>query len=542
MKRTRGKSLVALTAALALGLAACGGDTEGDDTPDAGNGGGDTTSDGGDDDGDSTDGDSTGGTGEITVGVAYETTNYHPSNTSSALAMGTNWHVVEGLYEFHMHDYSVYAALAADEDPVQVSDTEYEVTLRDGAKFSDGTDITSEDVVTSFERSMAEGNIYVTMLDFIESVEAKDDTTVTINLHEPFSLVKERLAVVKIVPASASDEELTSKPIGSGPWKYDSISDTEVVAVPNEHYNGSYPAGAETMRWNVLKDDTARTTAAQDGTIQVMENVPAENVSILEGAGLTVEKKPGFNLPFLLFNTSKAPLDDPLVRQAFFYAIDTEKLVSNAMSGEATAATSFLPESHPNYNEAEVQFDYDPEKARELLAEAGAEDLSITLLTTDHPWIEGLSPQIRTDLEAVGITVSVQAEASASLYSNNLDVDNPTFDVALAPCDPSVFGQDPALLMNWWYGDNIWTQKRSFWQESDAEAFGELQSLISEAVGLDGDDQQEKWDEAQDLLSREVPIYPLFHRTMITAYNADELADVKPIATTGISLVGVSTK
>ena len=67
-------------------------------------------------------------------------------------------------------------------------------------------------------------------------------------------------------------------------------------------------------------------------------------------------------------------------------------------------------------------------------------------------------------------------------------------------------------------------------------------SSVSEAVGLDGDDQQEKWDEAQDLLSREVPIYPLFHRTMITAYNADELADVKPIATTGISLVGVSTK
>lgn len=525
MKRTRGKRLVALTAALALGLTACGGGGSDDPTDDA-----------------TTGAESTAGTGEITVGVAYETTNYHPSNTTSALAMGSNWHVVEGLYEFHMEDYTVYSALAAEDEPVQISDTVYEVSLREDAKFSDGTEITSEDVVTSFDRAMAEGNIYVSMLDFIDSVEAKDDTTVTINLTQPFSLLKERLAVVKIVPASATDDELTAKPIGSGPWAYESISDTEITAVPNEYYNGDYPAGAETLRWSIIKDDTARTTAAQDGTIQVMENVPAENVSLLEGAGLTVESKQGFSLPFLLFNTAKAPFDNPLVRQAFHYAIDTEKLVANAMSGEAVASSAFLPETHPNYNEAEVQFDYDPEKAKELLAEAGAENLSITLLTTDHPWIEGLSPQIRTDLEAVGITVSVQAEASASLYSNNLDVDDPTFDVALAPGDPSVFGQDPALLMNWWYGDNIWTQKRSFWQESDPEAFGELQAIISEAVTLDGDEQQEKWNEAQDLLSREVPIYPLFHRTMITAYNGDELANVTPIATTGLSLIGVTTK
>lgn len=535
MKRARGKSLVALTAALALGLSACGGGGSDDPTEDA-NGSNDTSDNGGDTGGDGAP------SGDITVGVAYETTNYHPSNTSSALAMGTNWHVVEGLYEFHMEDYTTYAALAADEGLVEVSDTEYEVTLRDGAKFSDGTDITSEDVVTSFERSTAEGNIYATMLDFIESVEAKDDQTVTITTKYPFSLVKERIAVVKIVPADATDEDLTSMPIGSGPWKYETISDTEVIAVPNEHYNGAYPAGGERMVWSVLKDDTARTTAAQDGTIQVMENVPAENVELLESAGLTVEEKPGFNLPFMLFNTSKAPFDDPLVRQAFFYAIDTEKLVANAMSGKAVPATSFLPESHPNYNEAEVQFDYDPEKARELLAEAGAEDLSITLLTTDHPWIENLSPQIRTDLEAVGITVSVQAEASASLYSNNLDVDDPTFDVALAPGDPSVFGQDPALLINWWFGDNIWTTQRSFWQESDMESFEELQTLVLDAVQLSGDEQQEKWNEAQDLISREVPIYPLFHRTMITAYNADELEGVEPIATTGIELVGVTTK
>lgn len=522
-KRSRWATFAGVIAAGALVLSGCGG---------------------GADDGGSADSGSSAepGKGAITLGVAYETTNYHPSNTSSALALGTNWHVMEGLYDFDMSNYELYNALAADE-PVQVSDTEYEVTLRDGAKFSDGTDVTSEDVVKSFERAMAEGNIYQSFLTFIDSVSAKDDTTVSIKLKAPFTLLKERLAVVKIVPKDATDDDLTAMPVGTGPWKYTEITDTELKAVPNEHYNGKFPAGAEEMHWLVQKDDTTRTTAATDGTTMVMEAVPAENVNMLENAGLTVEEKPGFNMPFLLFNTTKAPFDNPQVRQAFFHAIDRQKLVDNAMSGKATVATSFLPESHPNYKKAEVQFDYDPEKAKQMLADAGAEGTAITLLTTDHPWISNLSPQIRTDLEAVGFNVTVQAEASASLYANNLDVEGtPTFDLALAPGDPSVFGNDPALLMSWWYGDNVWTQKRTFWQTSDKASFDKLNALIEEATQLEGAEQQAKWDEAQDLLSEQVPLYPLFHRTMITAYNADKLDNVKPISTTGLWLVGASTK
>ncbi|MDY6050263.1 MAG: ABC transporter substrate-binding protein [Corynebacterium sp.] len=505
------RGLTAVIAAVALTVTACSG---GSDSPDTGSTAGS-------------------GNGEINLGVAYETTNYNPTNTSSALAMGTNWHVMEGLYEFNMNDYSTYPALAKGE-PVKVSDTEMEVTLRDGAKFSDGTDVTSADVVKSFEAAMAEGNLYATMLDFIESVTAKDDSTVTIKLTEPFSLAEKRLAIVKIVQKDASADELTSKPVGTGPYKYEEITDSKVTAVPNEHYNGPKAPGASKLTWDVIKDDTARTTAATSGTVDIMEAVPAASVDMLKAAGMTVDEVDGFNLPFLLFNTNKAPFNDAKVRQAFLYAVDTEKLISNNMDGKAKAAKSFLPESHPNFKEAENVYTYNPEKAKELLDEAGVKDLSITLLNTDHPWIASLAPQIKNDLEAVGIKTALQSEASASLYSNHLDVDNPTFDVALAPGDPSVFGNDPALLVNWWYGDNVWTQKRTFWQESDKAAYEKLQTVIKDATKLEGAEQQQKWDEAQDIISEEVPIYPLFHRTMITAYNGDKLSDFKSIGTTGL--------
>lgn len=481
-------------------------------------------------------GDEAGGSTAFTAAVAYETDNYHPSSTSSALAMGSNWHVMEGLFEQDMATGEAYAALAAEEELIEVSETEYEVTLRDEAKFSDGTEVTAADVVASFEKAMDPENIYAPMLDFIDEVSEVDEKTVSITVEYPFSLVKERIALVKIVSAEATDDELTSKPVGTGPWVYDSIDQGQIQFSPNEHYNGDRPAEADEMTWDVILDDTARTTALQEGTVQVAEGLPADMQEVATGAGAEVEAVQGFNLPFLMFNTTKEPFDDPAVRQAFHYAIDTETLVNNAMSGTASPATSFLPEDHPNYNEASNVFDHDPERAQELLDEAGVDGLSLTLLTTDHAWISSLGPQIQNNLEEVGVDVTLQEEASSSVYSNYADVEDPTYDVALAPGDPSVFGSDPDLLMNWWYGDNIWTQQRSHW--AGTEAFDELHELLDEAVRSEGDEQQELWNQAFDLVSEEVPIYPLFHREVLTGYLPEELSGFEPIGTTGISFIG----
>lgn len=514
------KKFAAVLAAAALALTACGGGggTKG--------GASDATSGGASDS----------QTGTITAGAAYETSNYDPSSTSSALAMGTNWHVVEALYSFDP-DFNVRKELAADNEPTKVTDTQYEVKIRKGAAFSDGNAVTADDVVSSFERSMDPENLYASMLTSIQSVEKKDDSTVTINLKQPFSLLKQRLTVVKIVPKASTVDEMKVTPIGSGPWKYDTITDTAIEMSPNEHYNGDMPAKGAAMHWDVIKDDNARTTAAQDATIGVMEAVPADRVELLESAGLKVEEKQGFNLPFLLFNTNKAPFNDARVRQAFHYAIDTQKLIDNAMDGKAAEATGFLPETSEYYHKAANQYTYNPEKAKELLAEAGASNLSITLNSTDHPWIEALGPQIKNDLEAVGVKVEINSQASASLYSNVLDIDGATFDVALAPGDPSVFGNDPDMLLRWWYGDNIWMSKRSGWKISDPENFAKLQGLLDEAVQLDGQERQDKWNEAMDMVAEQLPIYPLFHRTVITAYNPSIVEDVTPITTTGLNLL-----
>lgn len=481
--------------------------------------------------------------GTLTGACAYTSTNVNPIGNSSALMLGATWHVFEGLYDLDLHTYKTYNALAA-ADPVKVSDTVFEVSLRDGAKFSDGTDVTSADVVNAFEKNMADAT-YGAFLSFITSVAAKDDKTVTVTLMYPFeSLLKGRLSVVKIFPATLTEDDLKTMPIGSGPWKYSTINGDDGGAIeflPNENYTGMYPATADSMHWDIMLDNTARTTALQEATVQVMENVPDANADQLSGAGATVDYIQGFNQAFLMFNTLKEPFNDARVRQAFFYAIDIEKLIANQLAGHASPVTGFLPKDHANYSKATTVYTYDPEKAKSLLADAGVENLSFTMVTNNN-WVKDLAAQIQENLKDVGITMT-NAEQKINWAEYAESADPLAYDVMLTPGDPSCFGNDPDLLMSWWYGDNIWTQGRTCWKKAGDGKWDELQALMQSArEASDAKTQQEIWTACFDVLANEVPLYPLFHRELATGYQANLITGFDPIATTGLVFLGASAK
>lgn len=517
----------AAAAAASLALAGCSGG--GSDTKSEGEGGGEAAA--------PAEG------GALTAACGYSSTNVDPVdlNGGSALMLAATWHVFEGLYDLDVHTYETYPALAAGE-PTKVSDTEYEVALREGAKFSDGTDVTADDVVNAFELNMAAGTIGP-FLTFLDSVAKKDDATVTIKLKYPFeTLLTARLSLVKIFPASLSEEDRKKMPIGSGPWKYVSINGDDggiIEFAPNENYNGSKAATADTMTWNILLDDTARTTALQEGTVQVMENVPAVNEEQLLGAGAAVEYVQGFSQAFLMFNCQKAPFSDPRVRQAIFYAIDTEKLINNQLAGKATAVKGYLTEDHPNFHEASTIYTYDPEKAKSLLAEAGVTDLSFTM-DVNNNWVAELAPQIKEDIDALGMGEVTIKEMKID-WASYAPSDQPlSYDVMLTPGDPTCFGNDPDLLMNWWYGDNVWTQGRSCWAKAEGSRWSELQDLMQQAREATGDAQQELWNQCFDIIAEEAPIYALFHRQTGTGWQESMITGFEPIGTTGLVFLGAS--
>lgn len=179
-----------------------------------------------------------------------------------------------------------------------------------------------------------------------------------------FSLLKDRLAIVRVTPATQTEEDRAKQPIGSGPWMYDSISDTEITLVPNPEYNGEYAAEDKKIQYSILTDPTARVTAQQEGSTLVMELVTADAVDQLESAGCKIDNVQGFGTRFIMFNVAKEPWNNVKVRQAVMYALDTEKMVSNTFAGLATAASCYLPKSFANYHEASTVYKTDARRLR----------------------------------------------------------------------------------------------------------------------------------------------------------------------------------
>ena len=356
--------------------------------------------------------------GTIRAAISYElgTNGYDPMTTTAALTLAANWHTLEGLTELDQTDGSTYAALAA-EVPESGDDTEATVKLREGAKFSNGNDVTADDVVYSFERVMDESNesLYASFIDFIESVEKVDDTSVKFTLKHPTGVLAERLSTVKIVPKDVVEEDpkaFDNNPVGSGPYTMtDNGGATNTIKFErNEHYNGDRPARSAKMEWDIIPDASTRINALQSQQVQAIDAVPYLNVDTVAATN-ELESEQGFGLLFSMFNNDPSnQFSDKDARQAFLYALDMDKIIENAMQGQATAAKSFLDTEHPNFHEAATVYEHDTEKAKELFEKAGVSKLR--LLATDHDWVKLVSPIIQESLKEAGVEVEFEEKKS----------------------------------------------------------------------------------------------------------------------------------
>lgn len=516
---------VSASAAMMATLAGCGGS--------------------GSDDSGSASGSGKEGGATLSVGSAYAPSSYDPANCSSAFCLSANSNVMEGLYNIDLHDYSATYGLA-DKDPEKVDDKTFEVKLRKGAKFSDGTDVTADDVVESFKKASAEGGMYVSFLSMFESIEKKDDTTVTVKVSIPnFSLLKERLAIIKIQPKDITTDEASAKPVGTGPWMYKELSDTSAHLVPNKKYNGPHPAKDKKLQIDSLVDATARVTAQEEGSTLISESVPPESIDQLKSDGCKIDKVEGFGTRFIMFDLDKDPWKDVKVRQAVMYALDTKKMIENAFSGLANIPTSYLPKSFSSYHKASVTYKHDLDKAKQLIKESGITPGKIVLRTTDNAQVVAMGTQAQQDLKELGFDVELKSDQSPATYAA-IDQMDSSWDILIAPGDPSCFGGDTDLLLNWWFGDNVWMKTRCHWNES-AE-WKELNKLMNEALGQSGSEQQKTWNKCFDILAENVVLYPVLQVITPTAsWSTNATSDgyavkgFKGIGTTGVDLTDVRT-
>nr|WP_189019126.1 ABC transporter substrate-binding protein [Paenarthrobacter histidinolovorans] len=475
----------------------------------------------------------------IEAGISYAlSTGFDPLSSSGATPMAANLHIFEGLIELHPATRQPYNALAA-ADPKKVNDTTYQVTIREGAKFHDGSPVTTEDVAFSFTRVMDPANksLFSQFIPFIQDVKPLDAKTVEFTLKYAFPGFGPRISVVKIVPkAPATDlKAFDAKPVGSGPYKLVSaVKDDKIVFEAFADYNGPKPALAKGMTWLLLSDAAARVTAVQSGRVQAIEDVPYLDVDGLKSK-VKVESVQSFGLLFLMFNCAKAPFDNKLVRQALHYGLDKEAIIKKALFGNAKAATSYFQEGHPDYVKAKNVYGFDTSKAADLLKQAGVTNLEFELLTTDTAWVKDVAPLILESWNKIpGVKVTVKSLQSGALYSDR--VGKGDYSVVAAPGDPSVFGNDADLLLSWFYSGATWMDKRAFWTTPERT---KLQDLMDKGSQASGDDAKKIVGEIVDMVSDEVPLYPVFHRQLPSAWDEKKLNGFQPLPTTGLSFIDV---
>lgn len=372
----------------------------------------------------------------IEAGISYAlSTGFDPMTSSGATPVAANMHVFEALFDLDPVTRESYAALAAG-DLEKVDDTTYRVVLREGATFHDGSAVTAEDVAFSFRRVMepANASLMVQFIPFVEGVTAADGKTVEIKLKYAFPLLKERLAVVKIVPKALVEKDKTAfdaRPVGSGPYRLvEATKEDKIVFERWDKYNGTRPAKVKNMVWRLLSDSSARVTALESGRVAAIEDVPYIDVQKV-GQKHKLEAAQSFGLLFLMFNCAEKPFDDRRVRQALHYAIDTDKVIKTAMLGNATAATGYVQETHPAYARAATVYGYDPDRARALLKEAGVSGLNVTMVTTDTGWVKDAVPVIKEGWDAVGVTTALDIGQSGGQYTNKIDPGK--FQILVAP-------------------------------------------------------------------------------------------------------------
>ncbi|OII42501.1 ABC transporter substrate-binding protein [Plantibacter sp. MMLR14_011] len=390
MKRTIG--LVALSVAAAVALAGCAG------------GGGSSA---------------TGDDATIAVGSLYEPQNL--SNTGGGgqgVTEAFTGNVYEGLYRL-TDDGEVEPVLAAD-STVSDDGLTYTFTLKDGVTFHSGDPLTSADVKSSIEAVTAEDSQSARKSSFavISDIATPDDKTVVITLSERSISFIYNLSYVWIVNDAAKDLKTTEDGTGPytlGDWKRGSTLSLERW----DDYWGEPAKNAEVV-FTYFTDATALSNALVTKQIDIITSVqsPDQLSQFTDNADYVVSDGDSTTKELLAFNDRVAPFDQALVRKAVYSAIDTKKLLSSIWGDYGTLIGSMVPPTDPWYEDLTQVNPYDPELAKQQLAEAGfADGFTFTLDTPSYDPHPAVAEFLQSELAKVGITVEINTISADEWYS-----------------------------------------------------------------------------------------------------------------------------
>ncbi len=362
--------------------------------------------------------------GDLVVAVLSDAQSLDPASTNDASSSAVQANIFERLI-VRNSDNELAPSLA--ESWESIDENTWEFKLREGVKFHDGTDFNAEAVKINLERildpEVASPRYF--LFQMIDEITVIDEYTVQIKTEYPFSPLLAHLSHTgsgMVSPAViAEDYEamkagkiagtiINDKPIGTGFFTFESWTpDDRIKLVRNEDYWGDKPH-VDTVTFQVSPESATRNADLERGFVQIADPVqPIEVNSINESNFGSVFQKPSSGLSYIGFNMNKKPFDDKRVRQAITMMVNRAEIIDGIYEGFGIPAVGPLAPGIFGYDDSLEPIEYDVEKAKQLLAEAGyADGFKTTIWTNDSDQRTDTAIMLQHALKEVNIDVDIE--------------------------------------------------------------------------------------------------------------------------------------
>jgi peptide/nickel transport system substrate-binding protein len=299
----------------------------------------------------------------------------------------------------------------------------WDFTLRDDIEFSDGTPLTADDVIFTFEQVKSNPkSLNTRYLADLTSMEKLEGNVLRFTLSRPFANWPRQMTLLSIVPkaayeAAGGSEGFAKSPVGSGPYDFVSYtSGVEIVVEANPDYWGPKPT-LDKITFVPVVTDEARVSGVQSGSLD-LALIPPSQVSALKGSGAVDVRAVGGNQTMYLgFNSSEGITADPKIRKAISLAVDREAIVKTILGGLGRTANQMSSPANFGYDDSRDEAEYDVKEAKALMKDAGYDGTPIPLQYALDGWIplgSQVAQAVGGYLEKAGFTVDMQGVDAAS--------------------------------------------------------------------------------------------------------------------------------
>ena len=361
---------------------------------------------------------------EISVASGADPVSLDPRKTWVAQGYSINAHVFEPLAFRKEQNGNVVLTPVLAESWKQIDPVTLELKIRKGVKFQNGEALDAAAVKYTIDSIMNPS--YVTNLrtwtSDIEKVDAPDAATLVIKTKHQTRGLMNSLAQVPIVAPKAAQEqgaEFEKKPIGTGPYQITSYAPSSSVVI--ERFDGYWGTKGKPKKitFRIMPENSVRLAALQAGEVQLAENLPPDKLETLRAnKSLKVVFTPTLRVDSLVLNARNPLLRDVRIREAISLAIDRPSLVKNLLGGTTKVANSISPPGTDGYDSTLPPYAYNPQRAKELLKEAGyaGQPLTFGAPIGRYSMDKQVNEAMAGMLKNVGINVRFEALAWSSYY------------------------------------------------------------------------------------------------------------------------------